>query len=148
MNIITISGRVVQDAQLTTIGNNNTDKLSFSLAVEREYQPNKNDKVVDFINVELLGGTRAKNISSYILKGKALIVTGELNIDRYKTKEGNNAQYIKVKANRIEFIGGNNNKNEPMVTKEIKEINKMEYIEINKKNEQINEPLNDEDIPF
>ena len=148
MNIITISGRVVQDAQLTTIGNNNTDKLSFSLAVEREYQPNKNDKVVDFINVELLGGTRAKNISSYILKGKALIVTGELNIDRYKTKEGNNAQYVKVKANRIEFIGGNNNKNEPMVTKEIKEINKMEYIEINKKNEQINEPLNDEDIPF
>ena len=148
MNIITISGRVVQDAQLTTIGNNNTDKLSFSLAVEREYQPNKNDKVVDFINVELLGGTRAKNISSYILKGKALIVTGELNIDRYKTKEGNNAQYIKVKANRIEFIGGNNNKNEPMVTKEIKEINKMEYIEINNKNEQINEPLNDEDIPF
>ena len=147
MNIITISGRVVQDAQLTTIGNNNTDKLSFSLAVEREYQPNKNDKVVDFINIELLG-TRAKNISSYILKGKALIVTGELNIDRYKTKEGNNAQYIKVKANRIEFIGGNNNKNEPMVTKEIKEINKMEYIEINKKNEQINEPLNDEDIPF
>ena len=148
MNIITISGRVVQDAQLTTIGNNNTDKLSFSLAVEREYQPNKNDKVVDFINVELLGGTRAKNISSYILKGKALIITGELNIDRYKTKEGNNAQYIKVKANRIEFIGGNNNKNEPMVTKEIKEINKMEYIEINNKNEQINEPLNDEDIPF
>lgn len=147
MNIITISGRVVQDAQLTTIGNNNTDKLSFTLAVEREYQPNKSDKVVDFINVELLG-TRAKNISSYILKGKALIVTGELNIDRYKTKEGNNAQYVKVKANRIEFIGGNNNKNEPMVTKEIKEINKMEYIEVNKKNEQINEPLNDEDIPF
>jgi single-stranded DNA-binding protein len=45
-----LSGRLTKDAELTSIGMNNTPKLMFSIAVERAYQKDKNNKVVDLDN--------------------------------------------------------------------------------------------------
>ena len=50
-----LSGRLTKDAELTSIGMNNTPKLTFSIAVERAYQKDKNNKVVDYIDCEVLG---------------------------------------------------------------------------------------------
>ena len=80
MNKIILTGRLVKDAELGFIGATGTPKMTFTLAVERNYQKDKNNKKVDFINCEMLG-QHTEKLSQYVTKGKAILVEGELNID-------------------------------------------------------------------
>ena len=109
MNKIIISGRLVRDAELSYIASTATPKMSFSLAVERAYQKDKNNKKVDFINCEQLG-KHVENLCQYVTKGKQILVEGELNIDNYE-KDGEKRSFTKVKVDRLEFLSGNSNAN-------------------------------------
>lgn len=109
MNKIIISGRLVRDAELSYIASTSTPKMNFSLAVERNYQKDKNNKKVDFINCEQLG-KHVENLCQYVTKGKQILVEGELNIDNYE-KDGEKRSFTKVKVDRLEFLAGNSNAN-------------------------------------
>ena len=109
MNKVILSGRVTRDAELSYIPNVGVPKLSFSLAVERNYQKDKNNKKVDFINCEQLG-KHVENLCQYVTKGKQILVEGELNIDNYE-KDGEKRSFTKVKVDRLEFLSGNSNAN-------------------------------------
>ena len=106
MNKVIISGRLTRDSELSYIASTSTPKMSFSLAVERNYQKDKNNKKVDFINMEMIG-KHCENLCQYVTKGKAILVEGELNIDQYE-KDGEKRSYTKVKVDRLEFLGGAN----------------------------------------
>ena len=107
MNKIILTGRLVKDAELGFIGSTGTPKMTFTLAVERNYQKDKNNKKVDFINCEMLG-QHTEKLSQYVTKGKAILVEGELNIDNYE-KDGEKKSFTKVKVDRLEFLAGNSN---------------------------------------
>lgn len=109
MNRVILTGRLVRDAELSYIASTATPKMSFSLAVERNYQKDKNNKKVDFINCEQLG-KHVENLCQYVTKGKQILVEGELNIDNYE-KDGEKRSFTKVKVDRLEFLGGNSNTN-------------------------------------
>ena len=109
MNKVILSGRVTRDAELSYIPNAGVPKLSFGLAVERNYQKDKNNKKVDFINMEMIG-QHTEKLSQYVTKGKAILVEGELNIDNYE-KDGERRSFTKVKVDRLEFLASNNNEN-------------------------------------
>ena len=109
MNKIIISGRLVRDAELSYIASTATPKISFTLAVERNYQKDKNNKKVDFVNCEQLG-KHVENLCQYVTKGKQILVEGELNIDNYE-KDGEKRSFTKVKVDRLEFLAGNSNAN-------------------------------------
>ena len=102
MNKIIISGRLVRDSELSYIASTATPKMSFSIAVERNYQKDKNNKKVDFINCEQLG-KHVENLCQYVTKGKQILVEGELNIDNYE-KDGEKRSFTKVKVDRLEFL--------------------------------------------
>ena len=104
MNKIILAGRIVKDADLSYIPSTQTAKTTFTLAVERNYQKDKNNKKVDFINCEMLG-KHTENLCQYLSKGKALMVEGELNIERYD-KDGETRSYTMVKVDRVEFQAG------------------------------------------
>ena len=104
MNKIMLAGRIVRDAELGYIPVVGTAKATFTLAVERNYQKDKNNKKVDFINCEVIG-KHTENLCQYLNKGKALIVEGELNIDNYE-KDGEKRSFTKVKVDRVEFQAG------------------------------------------
>ena len=110
MNKILLTGRVVRDAELTYIPGTGTPKLTFTIAVERSYQKDKNNKKVDFINCEQLGKS-TENLCQYLTKGKKIAVEGELNIDNYD-KDGEKRSFTKVKIDRVEFLGGDIKSNE------------------------------------
>lgn len=115
MNKVILSGRLTKDSELSYIASTQTPKMSFSLAVERNYQKDKNNKKVDFINCEMLG-KYCENLNQYVTKGKLILIEGELNIDNYD-KDGERRTYTKVKVDRLEFLSsgeskGNNDKNE------------------------------------
>lgn len=104
MNKIILVGRTTKDAELGFIGATGTPKMTFTLAVERNYQKDKNNKKVDFINCEQLG-KHVENLCQYVTKGKQILVEGELNIDNYE-KDGEKRSFTKVKVDRLEFLGG------------------------------------------
>ena len=83
MNKIILTGRTTKNAELSYLPGVGTPKMAFSLAVERNYQKDKNNKKVDFINCEMLG-KHTENLTQYITKGKAILVEGELNIEQYE----------------------------------------------------------------
>lgn len=128
-NKIILTGRLTRDAELSFITSTSTPKISFSLAVERNYQKDKNNKKVDFINCEMIG-KHTENLCQYVTKGKLILVEGELNIDNYE-KEGEKRSFTKVRVDRLEFLGGTNNDNKS----------------VNTGNNDF-QPINDDDIPF
>lgn len=129
MNLVIQSGRLTKDAELSYIASTQTPKLAFTLAVERNYQKDKNNKKVDFINYEMLG-KGAESLATYLTKGKKILINGEMNIDQYQ-KNGENKSFTKVKVDRIEFIDGNKQENNNSYSKE------QEF-----------QPVEDDDIPF
>ena len=104
MNKIILVGRTTKDAELGFIAVTGTPKMAFTLAVERNYQKDKNNKKVDFINMEMIG-KHTENLCQYVTKGKQILVEGELNIDNYE-KDGEKRSFTKVKVDRLEFLGG------------------------------------------
>ena len=132
MNKIIISGRLVRDAELGFIVATGTPKMTFSLAVERAYQKDKNNKKVDFINCEMLG-QHTEKLCQYVNKGKAILVEGELNIDNYE-KDGEKRSFTKVKVDRLEFLAGNNN------TENKSNTNTLEFTEF--------QEVDNDEIPF
>lgn len=104
MNKLIISGRLTKDAELSFIPNTGTPKMQYTLAVERSYQKDKNNKVVDFIPCEAIG-KHCEKLCEYVTKGKLVLVEGELNIDKYQ-KDGENRSFTKIKVDKLEFLGG------------------------------------------
>ena len=133
MNKIILTGRTTKDAELGFIGTTGTPKMTFTLAVERNYQKDKNNKKVDFINCEMLG-QHTEKLCQYVAKGKSLLIEGELNIDQY-TKDDEKRSYTKVKVDRLEFLAGSNN------TENRSNDKVLEF-------DNFQEVGNDEDIPF
>ena len=115
MNKIILSGGITRDAELTFIGSNAVPKMNFSLAVERGYQKDKNNKVVDYINCEMIG-KHTENLCQYITKGKQIFIEGELNIDSYM-KDDERKTYTKVKVDKLEFQRGGASANADMKVK-------------------------------
>ena len=115
MNKVILSGGITRDAELTFIGSNWVPKMNFSLAVERGYQKDKNNKVVDYINCEMIG-KHTENLCKYITKGKQIFVEGELNIDSYM-KDDERKTYTKVKVDKLEFQRGGASANTDMKVK-------------------------------
>lgn len=109
MNKIILVGRLTRDAELSFIAGTGTPKMTYALAVEREYQKDKNNKKVDFINCEMIG-KHCERLCQYVTKGKLILVEGELNIDNYE-KDGEKRSFTKVKVNKLEFLGGTSQDN-------------------------------------
>ena len=104
MNRIVLVGRLVRDCEPSVLPGTGTGKITFTLAIDRAYQKDKNNKKVDFIPVEMIGNHTTK-LAQYMTKGKQVAIEGELNIDIYE-KNGEKKSFTKVKADRVEFVGG------------------------------------------
>lgn len=107
MNKIILTGRTTKNAELSYLPGVGTPKIAFTIAVPRNYQKDKNNKKVDFINCEMLG-KHTENLAQYITKGKAILIEGELNIEQYE-KDGEKRSYTKVKVDKLEFLSSSNN---------------------------------------
>ena len=103
-NQVLLTGRLTKDAELSFLPGTGMPKVTFTLAVDRNYQKDKNNKKVDFIPAEMIG-KHVEKLSQYLTKGKMVLTIGELNIDQYE-KAGAKKSFTKVKVDRLEFLGG------------------------------------------
>ena len=104
MNVINLTGRLTKDAELSFLPGTGTPKVTFTLAVDRNYNKDKNNKKVDFIPMEMIG-SHTEKLAQYLTKGKMIGIVGELHIDQYE-KDGQKKSFTKVKVDRLEFLGG------------------------------------------
>ena len=104
MNKILLTGRLVKDAEMSFLPGTGMPKITFTMAIDRAYQKDKNNKKVDFIPAEMIG-KHTEKLAQYLTKGKMIGVEGELNIDQYE-KNGEKKSFTKVKVDRLEFLGG------------------------------------------
>lgn len=97
MNDCKFSGRLSQDVK-------NYGKVAIcSMAVERKLKDADGKKVTDFINLKWLGEKKAQFAEKYLAKGMKLIVSGELNIDNYKNKDGQDVRNAVIIVDSTEF---------------------------------------------
>ena len=104
MNKILLTGRLVKDAEMSFLPGTGMPKITFTLAIDRAYQKDKNNKKVDFIPCEQIG-KHVEKLAQYLTKGKMIGIEGELNIDQFE-KDGQKKSFTKVKVDRLEFLGG------------------------------------------
>lgn len=99
MNKLVLTGRLGRDAELKYLdtGRNVT---KFTLAVDKNYK--REGDVPTWFNCELWG---REKLSNYLVKGKAVLVVGEMRIDPYE-KDGQARQKVYVNVENVELLGG------------------------------------------
>ena len=103
INNITLMGRLTADPELktTTTGRSVT---SFSIAVDRGYARNGEERQTDFINI-VAWQQQAEFVCRYFKKGSMIALTGSLQSRSYEDKNGNRRTVYEVVANSFSFCG-------------------------------------------
>lgn len=103
MNKVTLMGRLTKDPELRYSANNNTAISKFTLAVDRRYSRDSEDRQADFISCTAFGKT-AEFINNYFVKGRQMALSGRINTGSYE-KEGQRFYTTDVIAEEVFFTG-------------------------------------------
>lgn len=98
----TIMGRITHDLELKTT-TNNRNVCTFSVAVDRRYQKQGEERKADFFQV-VAWGSQAEFITKYFGKGRMVLVQGEMQSRTYE-KDGVTHRVWELLADRISFTG-------------------------------------------
>ncbi|XMB71807.1 single-stranded DNA-binding protein [Mycoplasmatota bacterium WC30] len=92
-NKVVLIGRLTKDPELRYTSTNNLPVCSFTLAVNRPYQVQGNDRSADFINCTAWR-KQAENIHKYVGKGSMVAVEGKIQTRDYMDEKINAKRYI------------------------------------------------------
>ena len=101
MITINASGRLGRDAELKH-GPTGTPLLKFSIASDGR---DGREKVTTWVSCVIFG-KRAEALAQYLLKGTAVHVTGEGEINSYTTKDGTHKAEFSIKVSDVAMLGG------------------------------------------
>lgn len=98
-------GRMVRQPEIKSTANG-TKVANFTLACERDFQ-NGGEKQTDFIDC-VAWRNNAEYVSKYFQKGSMAIVSGRLEINQYRDREGNTKKNTVVNVENIYFGASKN----------------------------------------
>lgn len=136
LNNVVLMGRLTATPELKQT-NSGTEVTSFTLAIDRPYTKQGEEKQTDFINCTAWRGT-AKFIASYFTKGQMIAVIGSIQTRNYEDKNGNKRIATEVVVSNATFCGSKNENSNNNVSSSpaVPDIN-ADF-----------EPLPDDDLPF
>ena len=102
LNKVILMGRLTRDPELRTTASD-VSVCSFTVAVDRRFQRNGEERQADFINV-VAWRQGAELVSRYFRKGSSICVTGSIQTRKYQDKDGNNRVSTEVVADEISFV--------------------------------------------
>jgi single-strand DNA-binding protein len=123
MNSVMLIGRLARDPELSYTPNTQTAACRITLAVDR---PKRNGdaqgvdyvRSADFIRITVWG-RQAETCDRYLTKGRQIAVMGRIQTGSYKNRNGETVYTTDVVAERVEFLGGNNQQqSQPQVNTE------------------------------
>lgn len=103
LNTICIMGRLTADPELRST-QNGTSVTQFTVAVDRDYSKQGEEKQTDFIDCVAWKQT-AEFISRYFGKGRMIAVTGRLQTRTYKDKNDVLHKVSEIVVNQASFTG-------------------------------------------
>lgn len=103
LNCAIIMGRLTADPELRTTASG-LSVTSFSVAVDRRFQRQGEEKQTDFINVVAWRQT-ADFVSRYFHKGSMIAVQGSIQTRNYEDKNGNKRTAVEIVADNVSFCG-------------------------------------------
>ena len=103
LNCVVLMGRLTADPELRATASG-VSFARFSIAVDRGYSKQGEERQTDFINIVAWRQT-ADFVSRYFHKGSMIAVQGELRMNRYTDKNGQNRTTYEVMANNVSFTG-------------------------------------------
>ncbi|MCB9229200.1 MAG: single-stranded DNA-binding protein [Deltaproteobacteria bacterium] len=99
MNTFTATGRLANDAYLSDASGISVS--NFRLASEAGYGKHQKTLWIDCS----LWGPKADALHQYLMKGKHVLISGELTTKEFKRKDGTLSTGFSLTVDRIEFIG-------------------------------------------
>lgn len=105
VNNVVLLGNLTRDPELKyTQGGAAVCDLSIALNYVRGKGDEKKEEV-SYIDVTVFGKT-AENAAEFLKKGRAVVVEGRLQQDRWETDKGEKRNKVKVVGERLTFVGG------------------------------------------
>lgn len=113
LNKTILLGRITQDLELKQTPNG-VSVLSFTVAVDRNFAKQGEEKQSDFISC-VAWKERAEFISRYFGKGRMIAVEGQLRTRTYEDKNGVKHYVTEVYVDNASFTGEKKAENQPMI---------------------------------
>jgi single-strand DNA-binding protein len=112
LNVSVLMGRLVADPELRQTPNG-VSVTSFTLAVDRSYVKQGQERQTDFIDIVTWRST-AEFACKYFRKGQLVAVQGSIQTRSYTDKDGNKRKAVEIVADHVHFAEskkdlGNNN---------------------------------------
>lgn len=103
LNRVILMGRITQDLELRQTPNGSS-VLTFSVAVDRGYVKQGEERQTDFITC-VAWNQRAEFINNYFSKGRMIAVEGSLRTRTYDDKNGSRHYVTEVYVDNVSFTG-------------------------------------------
>lgn len=137
LNHVAIAGRITKQPEMRTTqsGKNVT---SFTVAVERDYQPG-GEKKVDFINC-VIWGSGANFVSTYFSKGSMILVTGRMESRQWEDKHSQKRTDWEINCDHVYFGGDKRQESNDYQPTQAQNVSAADFTEL--------EDVDPEDLPF
>lgn len=103
LNRVILMGRITQNLELKTTASG-IPVTSFSIAVDRNYVKQGEERQTDFINI-VCWRKQAEFVCRYFEKGSMIAIEGQLQTRTYQAKDGSNRYITEVVADNVSFTG-------------------------------------------
>jgi single-strand DNA-binding protein len=106
LNRVIIAGNLTRDPEVryTPSGMAVAD---VSLAISDSYKNKAGELVEQVCYVDcVVWGRQAETTGEYLRKGSPALIEGKLQLDQWETNEGQKRSRLRVKADRVQFLGG------------------------------------------
>lgn len=104
MNVVILMGRLTRDVEVRYSQSSDVAVGRFTIAVEREYQKQGEERQADFVSCLAFGKT-AEFIEKYFSKGRMIAVRGRIQTGSYQNKDGATVYYTEVLVDKANFTG-------------------------------------------
>ena len=111
LNRVIVAGNLTRDPELK-VTPSNRKFTSMAIAIN-EFWKDKNGKTTkktSFINIIAWGGL-AENCAKYLKKGRAVMIEGRIETDKYEDRQGKTQYITRVNCNNVVFLE-NSSRNE------------------------------------
>lgn len=102
MNKVILMGRLTKDPEMRYTSNNNTAVCSFTLAIDRRFQRQGEERQADFIPI-VVWSKLAEFCGKYFQKGRQVAVVGRIQTRSYDDNEGKKRYVTEVIAEEAYF---------------------------------------------
>ena len=102
MNIVILMGRTTKEIDLRYTAQSFMPVARFTLAVDRPYKKQGEEKKTDFISCVAFGRL-AENLEKYVRKGRRIVIEGHIQVDSYDRDDKSKGYSTSVIVERFHF---------------------------------------------